>query len=60
MAELLLHVIRNSAVKYTSFPTVRLNAPKSIQPDFRIRKARAYALLRLLTHPRFTHLEVGC
>ena len=39
---------------------VRLEAPKSIQPDFRIRKTRAYALLRLLTHPRFTHLEVGC
>ena len=30
-----------------------------IQPDFHIHKTRAYALLRLLAHPHFAHLEVG-
>ena len=39
---------------------MQLDAPKSVQPDFRIRKTRAYALLHLLTHPCFAHLEVDC
>ena len=34
-----------------SFPPVRLDAPRSIQPDFHIHKTRVYALLRLLAHP---------
>lgn len=47
---------------------VRLDAPRSIHPDFHIRKTRAYALpasakgllKQSLSHPRFAHLEVGC
>ncbi len=42
------------------FPPVRLDVPRNIQPDAHIHKTRAYALLRLLSHPRFAHLGVGC
>ena len=35
-------------IRYKKIPTVRLDAPESIQPDSHIRKTRAYALLRLL------------
>ena len=31
-----------------------------VRLDAHIHNARAYALLRLLVHPRFAHLRVGC
>ena len=57
---------RNRKQKFVMSFTIIITACKLclqdhiIQPDFHIHKTRAYALLRLLAHPHFAHLEVGC
>lgn len=60
LCEFLSKGYKMDAPELENLPPVRLDAPRSLQPDSYIRKTCAYTLLRLLAHPRSAHLEVSC